>query len=402
MRARSWPLWRLPRWLVALVMAAVAGYLAALGAAIAMTPVRPHDVELFGILLLFGVVSIELTRRQGEATEFTKDVHGIWHIPVAILLPPVYCMFAPMLKILLVQWRVDRKPLHRRAYTAASQGLSYGAASVIFHAVEPGLPGTLSWSPAHWLTWTAAAAGCALLQAVLNNTLVLTAVKGADPSISVRAREFTRDPLYNDIAEIAAGTSLTVLLAATRAWLLLILMLPLVTLLQRSLRHAQLSDAVRFDAKTGLLNSATWQREARAELGRAARDGTPVTLAILDIDHFKQVNDTYGHLAGDNILRTLAGTMRHQLRDSDITGRFGGEEFTILFPHTGAADAVRIAERLRNAISAMAGVTVSIGLATSGVPDTDLDELLLNADGALYRAKARGRNQVCAVPGDLT
>lgn len=163
----------------------------------------------------------------------------------------------------------------------------------------------------------------------------------------------------------------------------------------------QLADAARFDAKTGLLNSATWQREARAELGRAARDGAPVTLAILDIDHFKQVNDTYGHLAGDSILVTLADTMNHQLRDSDITGRFGGEEFTVLFPRTEAADAVRIAERLRNAISAMAGVTVSIGLA-SGAPDTDLDELLLRADAALYRAKARGRNQVCTLPPDLT
>lgn len=378
-------------------MVTVAAYVLALGAAIAVTPLRPHDIELFAILLLFGVVSIELTKQQGEATEFTKDVHGIWHIPVAILLPPVYCMLAPILKMLLVQWRVDRKPLHRRAYTAASHGLSYGAASVTFHAVQPRLPGALPWSPSHWLTWTAAAAGCALLQAVLNNVIVLTAVKGSDPSISVRAREFTRDPLYNDLAEIAAGTSLAVLLAATRTWLLLILMLPLVTLLQRSLRHAQLADAARFDAKTGLLNAATWQREALAELCRA-RDGTPATLAILDIDHFKRVNDTHGHLAGDNILVSLAETMRRQLRDYDITGRFGGEEFTILLPRTAAADAVRVAERLRAAISAMADVTVSIGLVTSQAPDLDLDEMLLGADAALYRAKAGGRNRVCVLP----
>ncbi len=84
--------------------------------------------------------------------------------------------------------------------------------------------------------------------------------------------------------------------------------------------------------------------------------------------------------------------------ESDITGRFGGEEFTILFPRTGTADAVRIAERLRDAISAMAGVTVPIGLATASAEDADVDELLLNADAALYRAKARGRNQVCAIP----
>jgi diguanylate cyclase (GGDEF)-like protein len=406
--ARTWTLWRLPRWLAVFVVGVVTCYLLALASAAALVQPRARQLELFGALLLFGVLSIELTRLQGEASEFTKDVHGIWHIPVAILLPPVYCMLAPVVKMLLVQGRVDRKPLYRRAFTAASHGLSYGAASVIFHAVAPALPRLAADQMPHWVAWTALAAGCAMLQEILNTTMIAIAVKGSDRSVSVRSRQFTLDPLYNDLAEISAGTLLAVLLAATGTWLLLVLALPLVTLLHRSLRHAQLSDAARIDAKTRLLNASTWHREASAELARVARDQAPVTLAILDIDHFKRVNDTYGHLAGDGVLVALAGIMRGHVRDGDLVGRFGGEEFTILFPRTNTDDAVRIAERLREAVSAIAlpagqagNVTVSIGLATSDVTrivGTDLDELIIAADAALYRAKGHGRNQVCALP----
>jgi diguanylate cyclase (GGDEF)-like protein len=387
---------------VVFVVAVVACYLLAVACAIAFTQPRVRDIVLFGALLLFGVLSIELTRRQGEASEYTKDVHGIWHLPVAILLPPAYCMLAPVAKMLLVQWRVERKPPYRRVFTAASHGLAYGAASVAFHAIGPSLPRLAAGPVAHWVAWTAVAAACAVLQAILNIILVAIAVKGADPSVSLRSRQFTLDPLYNDLAEISAGTLLAVLIAATGTWLLLVLTLPLVTLLHRSQRHAQLSDAARIDAKTGLLNAATWHQEARAALNR----GVPVTLAILDIDHFKRVNDTYGHVAGDSVLAGLAGIIRSQLRDCDIVGRFGGEEFTILFPRTGAADALGIAERLRGVISAKAfpagteaaQVTVSIGLVTASAAGTDLDELIIAADAALYRAKGHGRNQVCAVP----
>jgi diguanylate cyclase (GGDEF)-like protein len=410
--ARDWPLLRLPLWLVSFVNSVVGCYLAAVAVGVGVTPYRAHDVELFGVLLVFGVVSIELTRREGEATEFTKDVHGIWHIPAMILLPPIYSMLGPILKTLLTQWRVNPKPLHRRVFTAAAQGLSRGAASASWHFIAPRLPGPAAGPAIHWLSWAGMAAACAALQSVLNIVLVAIAVKGSDPSVSLRSRQFARDPLYNDLAEIAAGTLLAVVIAATGTWVLVALALPLVTLLHRSLRHAQLSDAARLDAKTGLLNANTWQREARAELVRAAHNRGPVTLAILDIDHFKQVNDAHGHLTGDNILVTLSGVFRRQLRVDDIIGRFGGEEFTILFPRTDGADATRIAERLRSTIAEMTfsssgyhnmseqvNITVSIGLSTapSASAQTDLDELIIAADAALYRAKARGRNQVCTI-----
>ena len=198
-----------------------------------------------------------------------------------------------------------------------------------------------------------------------------------------------------------------VALGMTISCLTLIVALPLATLLQRSFRHTQLLNEARADAKTGLLNAATWERDASAEVARAVRTGSPLAVALLDLDRFKQINDNYGHLLGDEVLRQIAGTMTRMLRDYDIAGRFGGEEFVMLLPQTRAVDALRIAERVRAHISQLpiyasgaAGservpVTVSIGVAALDAGSRrELTELLAAADAALYRAKASGRDQV--------
>src|SRR6266700_2272744 len=186
--------------------------------------------------------------------------------------------------------------------------------------------------------------------------------------------------LYNSTAELCLGV--LVAFAAARSIFVLFYALPLVILLQRSLRHAQLVSASRTDAKTGLLNAATWQREAAREITRAARKHTPVAVAMLDIDHFKKVNDTYGHLAGDAVLTAIAAATRALLTDYDITGRFGGEEFAILLPHTSAAEAAEVTGWLRARIPHIpipgggparpmpSGVTVSIGVAAAASPGT--------------------------------
>src|SRR5207237_5080891 len=114
----------------------------------------------------------------------------------------------------------------------------------------------------------------------------------------------------------------------------------------------------RIDTKTGLLNASTWEREAAVEISRAVRTGTPLALALVDIDHFKAVNDTYGHLVGDKALRAVTDALRSQLRAYDLAGRFGGEEFAILLPQTREAQALRIAERLRTHI---ASLTIGVG-----------------------------------------
>ena len=122
----------------------------------------------------------------------------------------------------------------------------------------------------------------------------------------------------------------------------------------------------------------------------------------MDVDHFKRVNDSHGHLIGDDVLRALATELRQQVRESDVVGRFGGEEFTVLLPRTDAEGACRIAERLRSSAGLLSvtaadgeiSVTISIGVAVLGQHGQDLFELLAAADLALYRAKADGRNQV--------
>ena len=243
------------------------------------------------------------------------------------------------------------------------------------------------------------------MKEVLNKTMIMTAVKGTDPAASIRIEVFSREPLYNDTAEICIGVLVTYGVAGNP--LLALAALPVVTLLQRSLRHVQLVNDSRADSKTGLLNAATWEREATAEVGRAVRTRTPLAVAILDIDRFKVINDTYGHLVGDQVLKEIARTLDSLLRDYDRAGRFGGEEFSLLLPQTRAVDAFRIAERVRANIAGLSiivpgatggervHVTVSIGVAAldSG-SKREYAELMAAADAALYRAKSGGRDQV--------
>ena len=408
-RVRGWPVWGLPRRLAVFVAAVITAYAAALGTATSQTAFRLHDVALFALLLGFVAASIELTHRSGEPAGLIMDVYGIWQLPIALFLPPAYALIAPVSKLAFTQWRTRQTVLHRRIFTAAAVGLAYGAASWAFHAATSGLPGLTPGPGYRWLAWITVAGLCAILRWAIEAGLVLTAVKGSDSSASIRQMQFSREPMYNDAAELSIGLAGAVLIADN--WFLIALFLPAVTLLQRSLRHAQLESASRVDAKTGLLNAVTWQREAQVQISRAARTRTPLAVAMLDIDHFKRVNDTYGHLAGDTVLAALSATLRGLLRDYDIVGRFGGEEFAILLPHTDTATARQITERIRAklaGITVTAGngsgaevplrVTVSIGVATLASSHRDLDELIAAADAALYRAKAQGRNQVCLLP----
>jgi len=403
--ASGWSVWRLPRGLRCYVVAVI---LTAAGAAItaaSLTRWHARDALLFAILVCFGAAAVELTRRTAEPAGLIKEVHGIWQLPIALLLPPVYCLAAPVVTFSLLQLRTRQTVAHRRVFSAAANGLSLGAASVAFHLLRSRLPWLWPGAGTQALMWLLAAAGCALLWSLINKTLVMTAVKTADRTVSVREQLLAREPLLNDLCEICAALLLAG--AAGVSWALILPALPLVIVLQRSLRHAQLLSQARLDAKTGLLNAAAWRTEAAVQLAHAQRTGAPLAVAIADLDRFKAVNDTYGHLVGDAVLAAAADTLRRGLRPYDLIGRFGGEEFTILLPHTEPAEAVQVAERLRHnlaavpVLSGLAGqgdhplrVTVSIGVAALQPGRRDLTDLLAAADAALYEAKNAGRNSV--------
>ena len=243
--------------------------------------------------------------------------------------------------------------------------------------------------------WLVAAGGGAVTQWAINQGLILAAFKLENPSASVRDELFSKETLHNDATELCAA--LLVAVGMTISDLTLIIALPLATLLQRSFRHAQLLSEARADAKTGLLNAATWEREAAAEVARAVRTSSPLAVALLDLDRFKQINDTYGHLLGDEVLRTIADTMTGVLREYDLAGRFGGEEFVMLLPQTRAPDAFRIAERVRAHIARLPIVTPGgepvhgHGLDRGGGAGRRVEQ---GADGAAGRGGRR------AVPGE--
>ncbi len=393
----------MPMSLIVYVLAVVACDLALIGWELAGTPLRADNLVLFAALLAAAVICIEAIRRLGQPSGVSRDLLSAWWLPIALLLPPVYALLAPCVIGLMLYLRARRIPVYRRVFSSAALGLAGAAASATFHlAVPDAVRVTLDGSHT-WLTRATvvpAAIGCAVLFAVLNTGIIAVAAHVAEPETPLKKLFWDRESLLLDLTEICVGILVAVTCALS--FLLLLVALPPVILLQRSLMHQQLAAAARTDPKTGLLNATAWQREADAAVARARSSGAPLALLLVDVDHFKRVNDSHGHLIGDDVLRALATELRQQVRESDVVGRFGGEEFTVLLPRTDADGACRIAERLRSsagllsvaAAEASISVTVSIGVAVLGEHGSDLFELLAAADLALYRAKDDGRNLV--------
>jgi diguanylate cyclase (GGDEF)-like protein len=414
MTVRAWPVWELPRWLAAFIAALTTIYVLAtvVAGVFGVAAVSASDLLLLGGLLLCIAATVELTKRAGENAGVIRDVYAVWELPIAILLPPVFALCVPIFRFSLIQCRIRKTPLHRRVFSAAMVGLSYGAASLVFHALTGTGLDSVS-SPWHYpALWMAAVAVASVSQWAVNAALVLPAIKGSDPTARMRDLLLARENVHNDVAELCVAVLVTLGIAVTPFTILFAL--PFVTLLQRSVRHAQLVTASRIDSKTGLLNAGTWEREAASEVARAVRTRTPLALVLIDVDHFKSVNDIHGHLAGDKALKAISRTFKIFLRDYDLAGRFGGEEFALLLPQTSAADARQIAERVRVHIAEMpitvsdepgaepVQVTVSLGVAALGTSwerttGSQLTDLLAGADRALYQAKNAGRNHVVMV-----
>ena len=184
-----------------------------------------------------------------------------------------------------------------------------------------------------------------------------------------------------------------------------------VSMLLRVHRYSErLREMAITDGLTGLYNRRYFMELAERAFADAKENDLPLSVAMMDVDHFKRVNDTYGHAAGDEVLRTVAEICKGNARGSDIIGRYGGEEFVILMKDTPLPGAVSAAERIRQAVagatieasSAAVKVTISIGVAQMNEYTGNIDQLLSLADEALYEAKEGGRNRVVAAHRNST
>lgn len=202
--------------------------------------------------------------------------------------------------------------------------------------------------------------------------------------------------------QVRPDTSMVQIIGALPLLILYPLVVGLTTYrLARRLREQNqlLSEESRTDGLSGLLNRRYWEDAVSAEFQRWKRYGRQTSLLMLDIDHFKSINDNYGHAVGDEVIRNVAAILRAALREEDVPARYGGEEFGILLPDTPAAGAEVIAERIRRRIEGAAlarsalRATVSIGIAEIGPEDVDYTVCISHADRALYAAKERGRNR---------
>jgi diguanylate cyclase (GGDEF)-like protein len=167
--------------------------------------------------------------------------------------------------------------------------------------------------------------------------------------------------------------------------------------------HAEVRNRIQFDQLTGLLTKESLYMALEIEIKRCVQYAVPLAVLMADLDHFKQVNDTHGHLMGSHVLGEVGGIIARSIRGADIAARYGGEEFVAYLPEADGAGAMQVAERIRGNVEAAAfvldgrttSVTISLGIALFPAHGRTLKDLVARADRALYRAKEEGRNRVC-------
>ena len=301
--------------------------------------------------------------------------------------------------VFVTELLVKSKKLYIAIFNIGSQVVCTLAAYVVYNVIS----GTTGVTP---LTngWRSAAGalGAVLVFMLLNHatlTLVLKLARGvrlADTGL------FRRDSVVTDLGLLALGVVIAGLWSLGPA-LVAFVVIPIV-LLQRALHFPMLRQASRTDPKTGLANAAWFLEQSEHELQRAVRFETPMSVLVADLDLLRNINNAYGHLAGDVILMGIADVLRNEVRAYDVPSRFGGEEFAILLPNADVDEAMALAERIRSRVGRERfaiptsvepiTVTVSVGVATLGDHGNTIKELLHAADLALYRAKVEGRDRV--------
>jgi diguanylate cyclase (GGDEF)-like protein len=331
----------------------------------------------------------------------------MWTFPAAVLLVPLLT-FTTLLWLWLLLYPVSRRPLYRHTFSSAETLLSVIAAVLVLRSGGIDHVTLMSGATAvQMLVLVGAAVAYYLTQAAsVGVAIVLSTPKPTWSAV-------VGSPGDNAFEALALCLATVVALATAHSWFTPLLMIPVVCAADWATRQVEeLRGDSRTDHTTALLNSRGWHEQAAREVARARRQGSPLAVAVLDLDYFKAVNDTWGHPAGDVVLRAVAIVLNERTRRGDVVGRIGGEEFALLLPGTDSAQALVVAERVRAGIAEMRvpatgkrgqpvtieGRTVSVGVASGMNGNAELALLVHAADAALYEAKLAGRNQVRVNP----
>ena len=397
---RDWPLAHEPDAVLNVVAVCGTAGCAAACAALAQLHGTGRQWTVLAVLAVLALVVVEIGHRidsaqVGAGTDFRRDQLSVWSIAGAIVMTPgqAVLLLAGVCGYLWLRLQRPAGELGYRAVCRASVALlGCLGASVLVSATAPAWSGAPA-RVADLLAVLVALVGYAALTHGLQAVGLLT-LGGRGAAVVGSA-----DQPLAELARLCLG-GLVAYLAVSNPELTVLAVAPMVAL-QRGRASREVEAAAMFDAKTGLLNALAWEQLTRRELIRGRRASYPVAVLLIDIDRFKQVNDRLGHLAGDAVLRAVAGALAQGVRTSDAVGRFGGEEFVVVLPNAGSREALRIAERLRARISDVQvaaheqpRVSASIGVACAPRDGDELAELLRAADAALYRAKEHGRNRV--------
>jgi diguanylate cyclase (GGDEF)-like protein len=369
------------------------------------------DLAHLAGLLVLAVAQAEMSRtiervRRTIAEAPHVNMTSVWTFAGVLVLPPGLAAILAILvygHLWLRVWRpMPTRPTYRVVYCAAAIVLScLAASSFLGRGIEATLPtGTYG---------SLLVVGSALVFTVLNAVVIAISVYLHTGERTLRALFGGREDNALELATLVLG-GLTAVGLIYEPVLVACVLLP-VLILQRSVLVRQLEIAASTDVKTGVLNAGAWRQLTEHALSCAARERSEFGLLMLDLDHFKGVNDSYGHLAGDAVLKAVASAITDEVRDYDSVGRFGGEEFVVLLPRIPERDVLAVAERIRAAVMsleidvvttdgvrAVTGLSVSIGVALYPTAGTIVERLLHAADSALYQAKNTGRNKVVSLP----
>jgi diguanylate cyclase (GGDEF)-like protein len=329
----------------------------------------------------------------------------VWSFPAAALLPPLLAL-SMLLWMRVLLYPISRRPLYRYTFSSAEIVVSALAAILVLRLMSVSdrsalLTGT---TPLMALALLGAAVAYFLTQAAVVGGVILL-LSPSKPTWS--AMVGTRGD--NAFEALALCMATLVAFAIAHSWLAPLLVVPLVCAADWAAGQVErLRGDSRTDHTTSLLNARGWHEQAAREAARVRRQGGSFAVAVLDLDYFKSVNDTWGHPAGDAVLRTVAAVLNERTRQGDVVGRIGGEEFAMLLPDTEAEQALVVAERVRTGVAEMRvaatdkrgqpvtieGRTTSVGIAAGDDGTAELAALLHAADAALYEAKVSGRNQI--------